>query len=356
METSPWPPGTDHRAEQGGRLGIGEAVDVEAVVVAGHQHVAARTPCRSARRRAGGNVRSIRCRHWSGRRRAAGLASSSFFFALGSGRSAALVGSKKPVGLPSARDQRQVARRLSGVLEAGLERHAGVGGERAQERAHPVDLGLLSGLHVARELEQHGVVGAAGLLHERVDHLQRAVVVRDHQGQEQPVEVGALQGREPGHVGGRGHAGHGALHVHPAMHRGIGHALAAFAQPVLHEGDLVGLRGVDPAGHRNQLGQVGAVFHHLGHLHGLVMVMDHVAHEGDVIDGVAGVGELDRLLRRQLRGLLPRRARLNDGNVLRGRGARGGQQQHDAGSDERARCATDAVMVHTGSPCGERGR
>ena len=31
--------GTDHRAEQGGRLGIGEAVDVEAVVVAGHQHV-----------------------------------------------------------------------------------------------------------------------------------------------------------------------------------------------------------------------------------------------------------------------------------------------------------------------------
>ena len=31
--------------------------------------------------------------------RAAGLASSFFFFALGSGRSAALVGSKKPVGL-----------------------------------------------------------------------------------------------------------------------------------------------------------------------------------------------------------------------------------------------------------------
>ena len=168
----------------------------------------------------------------------------------------------------------------------------------------------------------------------------------DHQGQKKTVEVGALQGREPGHVGGRGHAGHGALHIHPAMHRRIRHALAAFPQPVLHEGDFVSLRRVDPAGHRNQFGQVGAVLHGFGHLHGLVMVMDHVPHERDIVGGVARVGELHCLRRRQLRGLLPRCARLNDGNILR-QGARSGQQQHGAGGDERTQCGTDAAMVHT---------
>ena len=239
-----------------------------------------------------------------------------------------------------------MARRLSGILEPGLERHAGVGRECAQERAHPVDLGLLSVLHVAGELEQHGIVGAARLFHEGVDHLQRAVVMGDHQGQKQTVEVGALQGREPGHVGGRGHADHGALHIHPAMHRRIRHALAALPQPILHEGDFVSLRGVDPAGHRNQFGQVGTLLHDCGHLHGLVMVMDHVPHERDIVRGVARVGELHRLLRRQRRGLLPRCARLNDGNILPGQSTRSGQQQHGAGRDERTQCCTDAAMGH----------
>ena len=131
------------------------------------------------------------------------------------------------------------------------------------------------------------------------------------------------------------------------MHRRIRHALAAFTQPILHEGDFVSLRRVDSAGHRNQFGQVRAVLHEFGHLHGLVMVMDHVPHERDIVRGVAGVGELHRLLRRQLRGLLTRCARLNDGNILPGQGARSGQQQHGAGCDERTQCGTDAAMVHT---------
>ena len=268
--------------------------------------------------------------------------------ALGGGTSAALVGSKNPVGLGRLATS---ARWLAACPASWKPALSPTRGSVARVPRSTVIRLISAFCSVFTSLVNWNSTGSYALpscFTQSVDHLQRAVVVRDHQGQEQAVEVGTLQGREPGHVGGRGHAGHGALHVHPAMHRRIRHALAALAQPILHEGDLVGLRRVDPPGHRHQLGQVGAVFHQLGHLHGLIMVIDHVAHEGDVIDGVAGVGELDRLLRRQPRGLLTRRARLNDGNVLHGRGARGGQEQHDPGDDERARCATDAVMVHRG--------
>ncbi len=264
---------------------------------------------------------------------------------LGQRQTGGVRGVEEAGGLAELGHKGEMVRRFSRVLEAGGKRHAGVGGKRAQEFAHALDLGLLLRLHVADELEEHGLVGAAGPLDQGVHHLERAVVMRDHEGQEQPVEVGAAERRELRHLFGRGHAGHRALHVHPAMHRRVGHGLAAFAQPGLHEADLVGLRSVDPARHRHQFRQVGAVLHQFGHLHGLVMVMDHVAHEGDVVRGVPRVGELHRLLGRELRGLLPRCARLHDGDVLQGEGARG-QQHHGAGGEERGQSGPDAVVVH----------
>ena len=101
METSPCPPGTDHRAEQGWRLRIGKAVDVEAVVIAGHQHIAPKRHVGLREGEQGGTIAPFGAVIGLAVGGAAGLASSSFFLAWGAANLPTLVGSKKPVGLPS---------------------------------------------------------------------------------------------------------------------------------------------------------------------------------------------------------------------------------------------------------------
>jgi hypothetical protein len=87
-------------------------------------------------------------------------------------------------------------------------------------------------------------------------------MVRDHPLQEQALERRPARGRKRRHLLGRRHplhAGMIAAGAVPAMvgavtaGRRVGRGLAALAQPLLHELDLVGLRRVDPLGHVQQL-------------------------------------------------------------------------------------------------------
>ena len=117
--------------------------------------------------------------------------------------------------------------RLAGVPEAGSQRRPRVGGERDQERVHALDLGGLVVDDVGGEFEQHRVVGRARLLEQLLDHRHRALVMGDHQLQEQPVEGRALRGGELGHLLRRRHAGHGVMGVHGVLRRRVGHVLAA---------------------------------------------------------------------------------------------------------------------------------
>ena len=134
----------------------------------------------------------------------------------------------------------------------------------------------------------------------------------DHQLQKQPVESRALRCGELGHLLRRRHAGHLVVGVHRLVRGRIRHPLTALTQPLLHELDLVSLRGVDTPGDVDQLGQVGAVGHQCRHFDGLVMVRNHVLHEQHISWRVARIGNFDRLLGTELSRWLARSARLND--------------------------------------------
>ncbi len=67
--------------------------------------------------------------------------------------------------------------------------------------------------------------------------------------------------------------------VHRVVGRRLRHVLGAFAQPLLHEFDLVTLRDIDAARHVDQLLAVGAISRELGHFQRLVVMRNHVLHE-----------------------------------------------------------------------------
>ena len=84
-------------------------------------------------------------------------------------------------------------------------------------------------------------------------------MVRDHQLQEQPVEVRALERRQLSHLLRARHARHLVVRVHSMMRRRVRHVLAALTQPPLHELDLILLRRVDAPGRVEYCLPVGAI-------------------------------------------------------------------------------------------------
>src|SRR5690606_26991674 len=181
------------------------------------------------------------------------------------------------------------------------QRGAASGGEHVGEQ---LGFGGLAGGH-ARGQGAHR--GGGGVLGGVLEHRQAALVVAQHQAQEQGVELGgggAAQGVE---FGGGGHAGHGGHRAgvlvrtpvvtavavavaHPAhvpLHRLRGRVPQL--QPALHAADLVRLGGEAVVGQAADLGVGGAGERDARHLHRLVVVGGHVLQEADVHGGRVGL-------------------------------------------------------------------
>ncbi len=336
------PARADHRAEQLRHSALGQPVDVEAVVAAGHHHVAGEGHVgvgETQQRRALVvlvllflRILGI-LRHRVRRFLPGGLFLRRLqVFRRQLGRVAWV---KETGRLGERGHEFQVLDRHAGVIEPGLESRARVGGQPDQERVHALDLGGLVVGDVRGELEQHRIVGRAGLFEQLLDHRHRALVVGDHQRQEQPVEVRAFGGSEFGHLLRRGHAGHRVVGVHCMVFGRIGHRLAALTKPVLHELDLVSLRCIDAPGDVDQLLPVRAVGHQRGHLDGLVMVRDHVLHEPGIRRRVARIRDLNGLIRAELTRRLARRPRLNDRRLGDANGGATRQKHGQAGTAQQ---------------------
>ncbi len=157
-------------------------------------------------------------------------------------------------------------------------------------------------------------------------------MVRNHQCQEQAVEIGALRGGKLRHLFRRRHARHLVRGMHCVMGGRLGHVFATLAQPLLHKLDFVCLRRIDATGYVDQLRTVRPVGHQRRHLDRLVVMRDHVLHETSVGRRVARVGDLDRFVSAEFARRLARRARLYDRRV--GRSER--QCQHYRGQQGEA--------------------
>ena len=108
--------------------------------------------------------------------------------ALGGGRSAGLAGSKKPAGRGSDASLTRLEIASPALAIAGLQIDARVAEEGVAQRVHALDLGGLLVADVGDELVQHRVERRAGLLEQRLDHVDRAAMVGDHQIEELAVE------------------------------------------------------------------------------------------------------------------------------------------------------------------------
>ena len=117
--------------------------------------------------------------------------------------------------------------------------------------------------------------------------------------------------------------------MHCLVSRRVWQGLIAIAEPLLHELDLVALRGIDSPGHVDQLGMIRTVGHQGGHLKGLVVVWDHIMHEPDVIRRVIGLGDRDRLIGTELSRRLSRCAWLDDGRTSQAAGRADDRQSHE---------------------------
>jgi hypothetical protein len=154
------------------------------------------------------------------------------------------------------------------------------------------------------------------LLQQFLDHLHRALVMINHQGQEQAIKIGALERGKFSHFLWAGHAGHFVGSVHGRVRRWFRHGLAAITQPSLHELNFIELRGVDAPGHVIQLRRIRAIRHQHGHLHRLVVVRNHVMHKFDVIRRIARVGNVDRFFGAKVTRCFARCAGLDNGHIL----------------------------------------
>ena len=173
--------------------------------------------------------------------------------------------------------------RFARVAEAGREAGSWVIREAHEKAVHDLDLGRLVVDDVAREFEEHGVVGCPRLVEEIVNHRDRTFVVRNHQFQEQAVEVGATRCLEFGHLLRCRHAHHLVRHVRVFGMRWNRCSFASLFQPAAHECDLVRLGGVYAAGDVDDVRVVRPLRNKLGHLHRLRVVRNHVLHETHVV-------------------------------------------------------------------------
>ena len=359
----------DHRADQR-RHAIGaEAVGVEAVVVADHQHVAGKRHVgvgeaqQAAAPAAGGfTLVALERLVLLLLRQRVGvllLVVDRFQRQVGGIRRVEETGR-----LRQRRDQPQVGDGGRGIAEAGGEAGARIAADRGQHRGHALDLRGLVVADVVDELEQGRIVGRPALLQQVFDHRQRTGMVADHQLQEHPVEVGAFGLGQCRHLRRCRHAGH-AVHlvraVHGRVRLRIRHGFATRGQPLLHEGDLVALRGFDAPGGVDQRRRVGARSDQRGQFQRLVVVRDHVAHEPRIRGGVAGCGDLHRLVGRQLARLLARRTRVDDARLGHRRRDRRDQQGGEQAGRKQAharRCSgTNPMSGHGVHPvAGDEGR
>ena len=240
----------------------------------------------------------------------------------------------------------EVADGVSRIIEARGQTRARILGKPYQHQVHALDLGGLVVDHVRGKLEKYGIVGGARLLVQFFHHRHSTVVMTNHQRQEQASESGAFSGRERRHLLGRGHARHLVGHVHAVRRRRIGHRLAALGKPVLHEADLVTLRGLDTPGDIEQLGIVRPRADQRRHLQGLMVMRDHVAHEPDIGRGIARLGDGNGLCGAQYGDRLARRAGLDD----RRRGAAGRRGKDDGDECGATGAAGETIAQRTFSP------
>jgi hypothetical protein len=87
-------------------------------------------------------------------------------------------------------------------------RSCGLTEPRGEKRLHPVDLGLLVGIHVRRKTVEVGVLCGARAGEEIGHHDDGAAVVVDHPLEEEAVELVAAGGRQLRHLLRREHARH----------------------------------------------------------------------------------------------------------------------------------------------------
>jgi len=138
-------------------------------------------------------------------------------------------------------DQLEVHDGLAGIHETRRKSGTGVGGQIDQHCIHALDFGCLIVRHVVGELEQHRIVCRTRLLQQFLDHLHRALMMINHQGQKQAIKIGTLKCSELSHLLRAGHAGHIMRGVHRRMRSRLRHRLTAIPQPALHEIDFIDL-------------------------------------------------------------------------------------------------------------------
>ena len=180
---------------------------------------------------------------------------------------------------------------------------------------------------------------------QRIDHVDRAAMVRDHEIKKLAVEIDALGGGQCRHLRRRRHA----LHHRPRMiHRTAGHhhrhmvrrghyqRRTALGQPAAHELHLVLLRCQDPCRDGQQLRMIGPRRCERRHRHRLVVMDDHHLHEVDVGADEAGIGDPRRLGRGDDLDRRADRPRLDDADLRHRGGGKGdddGQQKSALGHD-----------------------
>ena len=237
---------------------------------------------------------------------------------------------EKAGGLGQAGHELEIGDRLLSVAEAAREAGARIAGQVGERIVHAADLGALFAAHVVDEIEQERIVSRAARVQEIVHHLHRAFMVRDHQLEEETIEGEAFGRFQLRHFFRRRHPDHALMAA--MMHgvrigRRIGRLLAALQKPAAHEGDFVGLGGVDAVGGGRDRAGIGARLDQPGHLNRLEMVQDHRLHEAHVGLRVPIVGDLDRLFRGERARRFARRARLDDGRILSRRHPGGQRRQ-----------------------------
>jgi len=146
-----------------------------------------------------------------------------------------------------------------------------------QQFFHYEDLVALICVDVGGESEDIGVLPGMRAREQFLDHLKRALMVPDHEFQEQPVEFAPTRGIQLCELIRVEHAGH-----HRVRMRGTGNRLPAFHEPLLHHRDLITLGYVDLARELEQFRGRAMRRRHLRHADRLGVMADHVLHEAHV--------------------------------------------------------------------------
>jgi hypothetical protein len=251
------PARTDDRAHELGRTPAADVVDVEAVIVAGDEHLAGEHEIgigevQQARPRLGfvvffGATSLV----------AAGVFPELFelFRELGlvlEPRRLALHAPARGIAriekagrLRQRKNHIEISHGLARVAKSGLQRDPRIRRQAREHGVHALDFAALVGRDVGRELVEHGVLRGSGLLEQLLDHRQRPSVVRDHELEKQRVEIETSRIRELRQLLRGCHARHELLVV-----RGVcstrGQLEVAIPQPVFHQRDLVFLRERNP--------------------------------------------------------------------------------------------------------------